>query len=116
MVTAAKGLLRRLKKLPDGGISCGINHFTSDTQATQDTMDTLFETGGMYANTDSAYADEKDHGWSTMGQLLMVNGGPVHQKSYEYQAHMKELGVTSWESSVMTSTILGRVCMPRQWS
>ena len=112
MVAAAKRLLRYLKEYPDGGISFGINHFNSDTQATQDTMDTLFETGSLYANTDSSYADEKDHGWSTMGQILMMNGGPVHQKSYEYKAQMKELGVTLGESSVMTSTVQAEyVCL-----
>ena len=112
MVAAAKRLLRYLKEYPDGGISFGINHFDSDTQATQDTMDTLFETGSLYANTDSSYADEKDHGWSTMGQILMMNGGPVHQKSYEYKAQMKELGVTLGESSVMTSTVQAEyVCL-----
>ena len=47
MVAAAKRLLRYLKEYPDGGISFGINHFNSDTQATQDTMDTLFETGSL---------------------------------------------------------------------
>ena len=36
--------------------------------------------------------------------ILMMNGGPVHQKSYEYKAQMKELGVTLGESSVMAST------------
>ena len=112
MVAATKGLLQYLKEHPDGGISFGIIHFTSDTQATQDTMNTLFETGGLYANTNSSYADEKDHGWSTMGQLLMTNGGPVHQKSYEYKAQMKELGVTLGESSVMTSTVQAEyVCL-----
>jgi hypothetical protein len=40
MVAAAKRLLRYLKEYTDGGISFGINHFNSDTQATQDTMDT----------------------------------------------------------------------------
>ena len=77
-------------------------------------MDTLFETGSLYANTDSSYADEKDHGhgWSTMGQILMMNGGPVHQKSYEYKAQMKELGVTLGESSVMTSIVQAEyVCL-----
>ena len=34
MVAAATRLLRCLKQYPDGGISFGINHFTSDTQAT----------------------------------------------------------------------------------
>ena len=75
-------------------------------------MDDLFETGSLYVNTDSSYADEKDHGWSTMGQILMLNGGPVHQKSYEYKAQMKELGKTLGESSVMTSTIQAEyVCL-----
>ena len=63
-------------------------------------------------HTDSSYADEKDHGWSTMGQLLMMNGGPVHQKSYEYKAQMKELGKTLGESSVTTSTVQAEyVCL-----
>ena len=35
----------------------------------------------------------------------MMNGGPVHQKSYKYKAQMKELGVTLGESSVMTSIV-----------
>ena len=75
-------------------------------------MNELFETGSLYANTDSSYADEKDHGWSTMGQILMMNGGPVHQKSYEYKAQMKELGKTLGESSVMTSTVQAEyVCL-----
>ena len=112
MVAAAKRLLRYLKEYPDGGISFGVNHFNSDTETTQDTMNELFETGGLYANTDSSYADEKDHGWSTMGQILMMNGGPVHQKSYEYKAQMKELGKTLGESSVMTSTVQAEyVCL-----
>ena len=72
----------------------------------------IFETGSLYANTDSSYADEKDHGWSTMGQLLMTNGGLVHQKSYEYKAQMQELGVTLGESSVMTSIVQAEyVCL-----
>ena len=112
MVAAAKRLLRYLKEYPDGGISFGINHFSSDTETTQETMNELFTSGSLYANTDSSYADEKDRGWSTMGQLLMMNGGPVHQKSYEYKAQMKELGKTLGESSVMTSTVQAEyVCL-----
>ena len=105
MVTAAKRLLRYLKECPSGGISFGINHFKSDAEATQKAMDDLFDAGSLYTNTDNCYADEKDHGWSTMGQMLMLYGGPVHQKSYEYQVQMKELGRTLGESSVMTSTV-----------
>ena len=56
-------------------------------------------------NTDSSYADEKDHRWYTIGQILMLSGGPMHQKLYEYKAQMKEVGKTLGESSVMTSTV-----------
>ena len=118
MVTAAKRLLRYLKGYPSGGsgIAFGINHFKSDVNVTQKAtcMDDLFEihVGSLYVNTDSSYADEKDHGRSTMGQILMLNGGPVHQKSYEYKAQMKELGKTLGESSVMTSTVQAEyVCL-----
>ena len=105
MVSAAKRLLRHLKGYPDGKTSFGINHFSSDNETTQNTVNELFETGGLYANTGSSYADEKDHGLSTMGQLFMMNGGSVHRKSYAYKAQTKELGKTLGESSVMTSTI-----------
>ena len=71
-------------------------------------MNELFETGGLYANTDSSYADEKDHGWSTMGQILMMNGGPVHQKSYEYKAQMKELGKTLGEPCILLHHCLSK--------
>ena len=57
MVAAAKRLLRYLKEYPDGGISFGINHFSSDTETTQETMNELFTTGSLCANTDSSYAD-----------------------------------------------------------
>ena len=52
-----------------------------------------------------------------MGQLLMTNGGPVHQESYEYKAQMKELGVTLGESSACDDKHSpGRVCMAQPWS
>ena len=70
MVTATKRLLRYLKEHPSGGIAFGINHFKSDVDVTQKAMDDLFETGSLYVNTDSSYADEKNHGWSTMGQII----------------------------------------------
>jgi hypothetical protein len=68
-------------------------------------MQELFNSCSLYGNTDSSYGDEKDHCWSTMGQILMLNGGPVHQKSYEYKAQIKEAGETLGEASVMTSTV-----------
>ena len=76
---SSKELLRYLKEYLDGGISFGINHFSSDTETTQETMNELFTSGSLYANTDISYADKEDRGWSTMGQLLMMNGGPAHQ-------------------------------------
>ena len=60
MISAEKRLLQYLKEYPDGGISFGINHFSSDTETTQDTTNALFKTGSLYANTDNSYADEKD--------------------------------------------------------
>ena len=105
MILAAKRLLRYLREFPEGGISFGINHFSSENEGTASRMQELFNSGSLYGNTDSSYGDEKDHCWSTMGQILMLNGGPVHQKSYEYKAQIKQLGETLGEASVMTSTV-----------
>ena len=71
MIATTKKLLRDLKEYPDGGISFGINHPSSDTETTHETMNELFTTGSPYANTDSSYADET-------GSWTVNNGTATH--------------------------------------
>ena len=69
-------------------------------------MQKAFDDWELYASTDSSYSDEIDHGWSTMGQFLMMGGGPTHQKSYECKAKINRDDPNGlFASSVMRSTV-----------
>ena len=107
MVLAAKRLLRYLKTYPDGGISFGVNRFESDQPAVEETMQKLFDDKSLYCATDSSYGDEVDHGYSTMGEMIVLNGGLLHQKSYEYKAKLpvKGDGAGLYTGSIMKSTV-----------
>ena len=86
MADAAKRLLRHFSAYPDGGISFGVNRFESDLEPIAEQMVKLFMDKSSYCATDSSYGDEVDHGYSTMGEFIVLNGGPLHLKSYEYKA------------------------------
>ena len=107
MVDAAKRLLRYLSTYPDGGISYGVNRFESDLIPVEEQMEKLFKDKSLYCATDSSYGDELDHGYSTMGEFIMLNGGPLHQKSYEYKAKIpvKGDGTGLYTGSIMKSTV-----------
>ena len=74
MADAAKRLLRYLSTYPDGGISYGVNRFESDLIPVEEHMEKLFKDKSLYCATDSSYGDELDHGYSTMGEFIMLNG------------------------------------------
>ena len=107
MVDAAKRLLRYLATYPDGGISYGVNRFESDLAPVEEQMEKLFKDKSLYCATDSSYGDEVDHGYSTMGEFIMLNGGPLHQKSYEYKAKIpvRGDGTGLYTGSIMKSTV-----------
>ena len=107
MVNAAKRLLRYLATYPDGGISYGLNRFESDLEPVAEQMEELFKDKSLYCATDSSYGDEVDHGYSTMGEFIMLNGGPLHQKSYEYKAKIPTRGDGTglYTGSIMKSTV-----------
>ena len=106
-VLAAKRLLRYSKTYPDGGISFGVNRFESDQPAVEEHVQKLFEDNSLYCTTDSSNGDEVDHGYSTMGEMTVLNGGLLHQKSYEYKEKLpvKGDGAGLYTGSTMKSTV-----------
>ena len=104
MVKMAQRLIRYLNTYPDGGISFGKHRFQSEDPLQEARMTELFNQCSLYSASDSSYGDEQDNGYSTMGQIVMMNGGPLHQKSYEYKAQLPKPGEI-YSGSIMKSTV-----------
>ena len=104
MVTAAKRLLRYLSCHKRAGISFGINRAKCLDEANQKKMDELFNANAMYGMTDSSFCDNTDTGQSTMGDVIMLAGGPVSHSSYEYKAKLGDTEIQC-DGSIMRSTV-----------
>ena len=107
MADAAKRLLRYLSAYPDGGISFGVNRIESDLEPVEEQMEKLSRDKSLYRATDISYGDGVDHRYSTMGEFIMLNRGPLHQKSYEYTAKIPIRGdrTCPYTGSIMKPTV-----------
>jgi hypothetical protein len=84
-IRLGKRVLRYLKGNLKAGREFGVNKTNATTPEVQMRIDSLYNSKALYGYSDSSYTDEIEHGWSTFCYLIMLHGGAIKYKVFEYR-------------------------------